>query len=169
MSIEASEDVGKIKLVTYPPLPSKCAVCLRGADGQLQFIDFELSFDFEGAVTICVACWAPVAQILGYLEPAKVQILKDQVTVLHARVEELQTENGLLNTTLDSLFTVRPALVSNDSGANASVHEGIEESAQQSLFDDAGLDQPIDFSKSGTDKSDSKRGPEDLPKPRVKL
>lgn len=116
----------KITLTKYPALPSHCAICLHGSDGKLDFVDFQLSFDYEGVVVICVPCWESAASLLGFVSKETWEQAADQLRVLHNRVEELQEENAKLQLALDSIFAVRPHLSPDYSIPDAGADEDFE-------------------------------------------
>lgn len=109
----------KVVLTKYPIAPSKCVVCLRSANGELNFIDFEMSLDIYGSVNICVECLAPVAQLLGYVEKNLLKEVELQNTSLVEINRELAENNAKLNATIDSLISLRPGLVPSNLSSDA--------------------------------------------------
>lgn len=115
----------KVILTKYPIAPSKCVVCLRSSNGDLNFIDFQMSLDIYGSVNICVDCICSVAKgLLGFVEPKDIDALSGQVSNLVEMNRELKTENDKLRSTLDSLFDFRPDLKQCDLPADESPSEG---------------------------------------------
>lgn len=105
----------KVVLTKYPIAPSTCVVCLRSSNGELEFIDFQMSLDIYGSVNICVDCIATVAKgLLGWVGPKDIDALTDQISNLVEMNRELKTENDKFRTTLDSLFDLRPDLKQRD-------------------------------------------------------
>lgn len=101
----------KVQLTKYPIAPSTCVVCLRSADGELNFIDFQMSLDVYGSVNICVECLAPIAQLLGFVEKNFLDDADEQIRNLVDMNRKLTEDNGKLRSTLDSLFDLRPDLI----------------------------------------------------------
>ncbi|HEY0750374.1 MAG TPA: hypothetical protein VGD26_04430, partial [Chitinophagaceae bacterium] len=120
----------KITLIKYPGVPSCCAICRRGSDGELDFVDFQLSVDYYGAIVICTTCIAPVAQVLGYVHEDNVTSVKDHAHVLSLEVERLIKENERLRNTMDSVLAFRPDLKRDDSDANEAA---VEDSGEEQL------------------------------------
>jgi hypothetical protein len=122
----------KVVLTKYPIAPSKCVVCLRSSNGELNFIDFQMSLDIYGSVNICTDCMATVAKgLLGFVEPKDIDALSGQVTNLVEMNRELKTENDKLRSTLDSLFDLRPDLKQRD----LPVDEGTDSGSKPNGFD----------------------------------
>lgn len=109
----------KVVLTKYPIAPSKCVVCLRSANGELNFIDFQMSLDIYGSVNICTECIAPVAQLLGYVEKNLLNDADKQISNLVEMNRELAENNAKLNATLDSLLNLRPGIVPGDLSSDA--------------------------------------------------
>jgi len=111
----------KVVLTKYPIAPSKCVVCLRSSNGELNFIDFQMSLDIYGSVNICTDCMATVAKgLMGFVEPKDIDALSSQVTNLVEMNRELKKENEQYRTTLDSLFNLRPDIKQRDLPADES-------------------------------------------------
>lgn len=134
MSLTQSD---KTTLTKYPPLPSKCVICLRDSNGELDFIDFQMSVDIYGAVVICAECFYPVAELLGFVHEKDLEAINEQVAHLIEINRELNENNGKLNATLDSLVSLRPDLVS----SNLSTDEG---SGEDDGDDDFQLELPVE-------------------------
>lgn len=121
----------KVVLTKYPIAPSKCVVCLRSANGELNFIDFQMSLDIYGSVNICTECIAPVAQLLGYVEKNLLNDADKQISNLVEMNRELAENNAKLNATLDSLLNLRPGIVPGDLSSDESPSEGSESDDSQ--------------------------------------
>ncbi len=155
----------KITLTQYPALPSKCPICFRGADGELEFIDFQLSFDFDGAVTPCTDCWKTSAELLGYVSEDKIQPLLDKLEITEGLLRTVNNERDELQSALDSLFAVRPDLKSDNSSIDESETEGSEQDSGQPELDfESG-----EADKSESDESDSSRGLKSISQSRIQL
>lgn len=124
----------KIVLTKYPALPSKCAVCHHGSDGVLEFVDFQLSFDYEGVVVICVNCMVNVAQVLDLVPRKELSEQAQQIENLVTRCRELTLENDRLNASIDSILGIRPDLNERRMAANETVSPNTEEDAGQLLL-----------------------------------
>ena len=107
MSLTTSD---KTVLTKYPPLPSKCVICLRDSNGEIDFIDFQMSVDVYGAVVICVGCFVPVADLLGYVKREDLEEVNEQLSNVVALNRKYLEENGHLNRTLDTILDLRPAV-----------------------------------------------------------
>lgn len=116
----------KAVLTKYPVAPSKCVICLRSSNGQLEFIDFEMSLDIYGSVNICVDCLRSVAPLIGLVAGELIEGADEQVRNLVDINRELKIENDKLRATLDSLFDLRPDLKQRD----LSVDEGSDSSPE---------------------------------------
>ena len=102
----------KVVLTTYPSLPSTCVICLRSSNGELEYIDFQMSLDIYGSVNICIDCVASVAK--SHLEMATKEEYEDTQEQVRNLVEinrELVDTNERLNATMDSLVSLRPNLI----------------------------------------------------------
>lgn len=108
----------KAVLTKYPIAPSKCVVCLRSSNGELNFIDFQMSLDIYGSVNICVDCMAPIAQLLGFVEKNFLDDADEQIRNLVESNRKLIAENERLNATLDSILNLRPDVKQRDLPAN---------------------------------------------------
>lgn len=123
----------KAVLTKYPIAPSKCVVCLRSSDGQLEFIDFQMNLDIYGSVNICVDCMRNVADLI---EGEHLRDVEQQNINLVEMNRELVAKNEQLNATLDSLFNLRPDLKPSDLSADA---EPIEDSSGDFGQDELGF------------------------------
>lgn len=148
----------KVTITQYPPLPSKCCICHRGSNGSIRFLDFQMSLDVYGAVTICEECVAPVAQLFGYIRGDSFEASEESLMRVQMELERVQADNERLNSVMDSLLSLRPALSSNNSSSDAFAVEVIAEDPGQ-------LELPI--SSEGTDdreadESSAKRRPKNV-------
>ena len=97
----------KAVLTKYPIAPSKCVVCLRSSDGQLEFIDFQMNLDIYGSVNICVDC---MKNVMDLIDSEHLRDVEQQNINLVEMNRELVAKNEQLNATLDSLINLRPGL-----------------------------------------------------------
>jgi hypothetical protein len=104
----------KITLTKYPPLPSVCAICKFSANGEVEFLDFEMSLDIYGAVVICERCIAPVAQLFGYVTSVELNNANSIIVSQQEELIEVREANARLNSTLDSILSLRPNVQSSD-------------------------------------------------------
>jgi hypothetical protein len=111
MSLTESD---KVVLTKYPIAPSKCVVCLRSSNGELNFIDFQMSLDIYGSVNICVDCIRSVAPLVGLVAGELLLGADEQIRNLVEINRELVDNNERLNATLDSLIKLRPDLKQRD-------------------------------------------------------
>lgn len=109
----------KVVTTKYPIAPSTCVVCLRSANGELEFIDFQMNLDIYGSVNICFDCMAPVADLLGYVKKKALEDADMQIRNLVEMNRELVENNERLNATLDSILKLRPDVVTSDLSTNA--------------------------------------------------
>lgn len=109
----------KAVVTKYPIAPSQCVVCLRSANGVIDFIDFQMNLDIYGSVNICADCMAPVADLLGYVKKSELEDIKVQNNNLVDMNRELVDNNERLNATLDSILKLRPDVVTSDFSTNA--------------------------------------------------
>lgn len=165
----------KVTLTKYPALPSLCRVCNFSADGNRDFVDFQLSFDVDGAINICEFCMVNIVEALGFVSPEKADLDQETISTLTTQVNELSENNARLSATLDSILGLRPSVVSNsvlsdegtseqsdgDSGQLELAFEGDSDSAEQSEAGESG-------SGSGNDEPESERGSENVPESSVK-
>lgn len=129
--IMALTESDKVVLTKYPIAPSKCVVCLRSSDGQLEFIDFQMSLDIYGSVNICVDCIRSVAPLVGLVAGELVIGADEQVRNLVEMNRELVENNERLNSTLDSLLNLRPDLKQRDLPVDAESDSDSEPDNQQ--------------------------------------
>ncbi len=159
----------KVTLTKYPALPSLCRVCNFSADGNREFVDFQLSFDVDGAINICEFCMVNIVEALGFVSPEKNDLNKETISTLTAQVNELSENNERLNATLDALIGLRPDLVSDsvlpdevaseqsdsDTGQLELAFEGDSDSTESGEGRES-------ETGSGNDESESERGSENV-------
>ena len=61
----------KYVLTTDPALPQKCSGCGIPSKGYNQFVDFNLSLDYYGAVVFCIDCCKEIVHLIGYCSVAE--------------------------------------------------------------------------------------------------
>ncbi len=84
----------RIQLIDYPyALPSKCAICGSGPETERKFVDFGLQLDYYGAVYFCSLCMCNVAELLGYVTPAKYNATAEELFAQNNSVIILEGEN----------------------------------------------------------------------------
>lgn len=161
----------KVTITQYPALPSLCRVCNFSADGNREFVDFQLSFDIDGAINICTFCMVNIVQALGFIDPSEAQGLMDRISTLLETNKELAENNARLNTTLDSILGVRPDLVRDRLLSDEVADQQSDDSLGQLTLAFEGDSDSIESesagesdSSSGNDESESERGPEDVSK-----
>lgn len=121
----------KAVLTKYPIAPSKCVVCLRSSNGELNFIDFQMSLDIYGSVNICVDCLAPIAQLLGFVEKGLLNDADEQIRNLVESNRKLIAENEQLHAVIAALAVVRPDLELRDLPVDESPSESPESDDRQ--------------------------------------
>lgn len=148
----------KVSVTRTPPLPTTCAICLAPADGEREFIDFNQSLDYYGAVLICRECITPVAHSLDFVEVEKLNRANSIIETLRNTLAKTQADLYDARTLVNSLSLLRPDLVSPDSVSNENSESEGEgdngDSESEGLFD------------SGLVEQNSSRGPESLFKPK---
>lgn len=120
----------KVTLTKTPPLPSTCCICNFSADGTRNFVDFQMSLDFHGAIVICEACFPPVASLFGYIHESELSDIQAQLRNVHSAFENVQEENGRLQTALDSILSVRPGLAVDNPFINVLASANSDESSE---------------------------------------
>src|SRR5688572_4683579 len=103
-------EADKVTFTKYPIAPHRCVICLRSANGEINFIDFQMNLDIYGSVNICTECLVPVAQMMGFVEKNFLHEAEEHISNLVDTNRELTIRNAELNTTLDSLISLRPDL-----------------------------------------------------------
>lgn len=121
----------KITITLTPPLPSLCCICNFSADGKRKFLDFQMSLDIYGAVTICEFCVIPVAHLFGFVTKDSLEVTKLYLEAANQTLVGLKKENEQLNTTLDSIFSLRPDFASRDTRNELLAHKHTEETIGQ--------------------------------------
>ena len=148
----------KVTLVKIPPLPSRCCICNFSADGERDFVDFQMSLDIYGAVSICVPCMQSSAELLSLVPVADLDQAQAEVLALNGYVESLKNEVRRLDSALTAVLDVRP---------NSAVHlllddKDAEGTESDSGEDDSGSEDGIEREESDdsdSSESDSSSGP----------
>lgn len=87
------ESSSKFKLTKEPALPSKCIACGKDAQGNENFLDFDMSLDYYGAVLFCESCCGEVSRLIGFVSEDQVleaiQLKDDAVAGLKIAQEKL--------------------------------------------------------------------------------
>lgn len=122
----------KITITQYPPLPSLCCICNFSSDGKRRFLDFQMSLDVYGAVTICEFCIIPVAHLFDFVSKDSLEVTKLYLEASNQTIVGLKKENEQLNTTLDSIFNLRPDFASSNTRHELLAHKHAEEIANKS-------------------------------------
>lgn len=123
----------RLQLILYPLAPHKCALCFRGSDGTLRFIDFGLNIEWYGSVNFCETCCINVGQAVDMV--VNDLYFKDQSRML-ATVAELEETKELLsdaNRGLDllrDLFGVNVDHVLNSAAADENPDDESESTEQ---------------------------------------
>lgn len=132
----------KVTKTKYPPLPSKCCICNFSADGTREFLDFQVSLDIYGAVCICDACVAPVAELFGYVHHSLVTEVVESAEAAILLIEQQEVQIHGLQAALDSILVVRPDLNSGNPGNDDLASENSDEDDGQSTlgFEESGED-----------------------------
>jgi hypothetical protein len=58
--------MSRVALITEPALPAECVICKRSANGKVQFVDFNASLDYYGAIVICEDCIKETLRLMGF-------------------------------------------------------------------------------------------------------
>jgi len=91
---------GKMEFLTIPrAFPYKCACCGYGGqnDGR-QYLDFGLTFDYDGAVYLCTTCVAELVKVYReQIEPIDTESLTAQLTIALNQIEDLKHYERLVN------------------------------------------------------------------------
>jgi uncharacterized protein YuzB (UPF0349 family) len=83
-------------ITTNPAAPSKCIVCNVSAKANLKYLDFGVSFDYYGAITICELCMENVFNLFDRAPVAKdsngenEQALMAQLAYAEKKIEVLE-------------------------------------------------------------------------------
>lgn len=128
------DPAGRVQLTLDPALPATCLICSRSSDGKINFVDFNLNFDYYGAVVICEDC---IRECLQVVENKKVALLQDEVNSLR---HDLSVAEGKINAyaaAFDGISLIRPDIVSVDSGDDLGSEESpeTENSGQSDVFE----------------------------------
>ncbi len=158
----------KYTLTTTPALPATCAGCRRSANGIIQFVDFNLSLDYFGAVVFCEDCAKEILGVFDYVPVAKLEVLNEKNHQLREALAIERANVNQLKSAVDAIVSIRPdisgALSSNEgtdevsSEVSGSTGSNSGESESESDDDDSGPEE----TELGTDESDAERGPEDI-------
>lgn len=94
METTTNEAASKFQLITDTALPHKCVSCGLDADGRRQFLDFNVSFDFEGALYICAdSCGIEIARRLGFIPSTEIDLaIEDAAATVAGLQDELDAE-----------------------------------------------------------------------------
>lgn len=87
----------KFQLITETQLPHKCLACGKDATGRNKFVDFGVSFDYEGAIYICEDCAAEIAMLLGFESVANSEALTKEKNALQEEFNDLKAKYDALN------------------------------------------------------------------------
>lgn len=103
-----------LSITHSPALPAKCISCNNDhAILNVPFVDFEMSMDYYGALTICKWCAFEAARLLDY-RVEDISLRDTAVAELQSKVETLQAELEKYRGVVDSLNSVRPGLIDGD-------------------------------------------------------
>lgn len=163
--------VEKFVLVTATQLPHKCVACGLPATGREEFIDFQTSFDWEGALYLCINCGQQIARVLGFISPEEgeklVEDTEGPVAGLLLELQEEREKNANLSLELDSLrhlltkpadFSIlAPLVTSNEELANRVLNRLEELGNLISSITDERDSEVASESGDGTSESDSSK------------
>lgn len=90
----ASDGSGRVRIVTEPALPATCAICVRSANGQIRFIDFNADLDYYGAIVICEDCMRESLTLLGFTDEIN---FTNKVSELEKKQQELEVAQNELD------------------------------------------------------------------------
>lgn len=147
-----SSQQDKIQKTNNPPLPGTCIVCAKSYNGNVAFLDFNLSLDWYGAVLFCEDCAGEMVSVIDFCPVAERSALENEVKLLHDKITELQDNNVRLNSTLDNLLAVRPSLRGDSDLSDESPHSDDEESATDSSTDTETNESETDESEHGSNE-----------------
>jgi len=105
----------KYQLTKDPAQPQKCAGCGVNANGQNEFVDFNLSLDYYGAVIFCMSCAKEIAATVGFVDPDTIETYGDVLDAARAANERLSGELELLKNVVFTFGIPNPSDTSNDS------------------------------------------------------
>lgn len=88
--VTTNPDAALYKLTREPALPMKCVGCGRPADGKLEFVDFNVSFDYEGAILICRPCGLDIGRLVGLVDSNKIEEAAQEASLTAQSLEEAQ-------------------------------------------------------------------------------
>jgi hypothetical protein len=78
----------KFQIITTTQLPHKCVACGSEADGRKEFIDFGISFDFEGCIYFCMGCAEEVARTIGFITSEELESALSRTEAMERELEE---------------------------------------------------------------------------------
>lgn len=157
----------KFKIVPAPiQVPGNCSSCGSSNNEDRNYIDFDLTLDFYGAVYICTFCFSECANAVGYISPEQARRLEAQTEYYALKVANFYTKDKALNDAINllresGLFDLvdGPAGTSNEVPAtgidevinadNSGISEGESDSNKQDI-----KQRSIDLSALGIDESD---------------
>lgn len=124
----------KVQVTKNPPaLPRSCVICNASSNGMKDFIDFNFSIDYYGAVYFCSDCMIPIALSLGLCFQKDLIEAEQEANDLRATLEGIEDELTYYRSFVDSLSRIRPDLsdaVVLDGPAEKSNNQGTSESDQ---------------------------------------
>lgn len=155
----AFDPSGRFKLLDAPYAnPGKCGLCGYAASGENEpadkrkYIDFNLDFEYYGALYFCTECMHSLCSELGYALPAEVDDVIDKLSVALAEVARLsvlvEAINGLANYLVECGWITLGAVYSDDSDTKESVEGDSEsekdDSGSAEIADESGSDDVLD-------------------------
>lgn len=80
----------KFQLTSNLALPAKCVACnVNQSNDVPEMVDFNVSFDFEGAILLCPNCCSQIARdCLGMVLPEEIETFEGSVKTLFDQLEE---------------------------------------------------------------------------------
>lgn len=125
------DPAGRVQLTLDPALPSKCIICQKGSGGGTQFVDFDLSLDWYGAVVICADC---IRECISVVESDPVAHFTEKLSDTKRELEVALSELERYRTAFDSLSFIRPDL--NPFGSDPVVDSKDAEATDEGSGDD---------------------------------
>lgn len=101
MEDTTNPDQAKFRLITETALPHKCMACGLNADGSRKFVDFGVSFDYEGAMLICSDCAEAIGRLMNLITRDEHDRAVEALTLCQ---EKLRTAETMINE-LTAAFT----------------------------------------------------------------
>jgi hypothetical protein len=107
----------KFQVITATSLPHKCVACGSEADGRKEFVDFGISFDFEGCIYFCMGCAEEIARTIGFITSEERDNALLRMEVAEGKLEE---ERNRVRTLTDTFvaFNIPDGVSSNDSDSD---------------------------------------------------